>query len=366
MCNRHKDFDKQYNTKIYKPLNGNFWSNKNLFLEKLNNVEIFLLNNKKFYNKRNEKDNKICEICRARMEQNYTFIYKKMMWDSELFHYVKYHDIKPPSKFILFILENDPENSMKCKQQNIKINNKSFNPNKFSYVKIKTNQLLILDALMEHGGIVPRYKERHDSGYKYSEHAGVLIFDNNKLDRVIISGSSERTNSADPEIFFPILDNIAYEYEYIFHTHPPTPKPGSRAIGGIMYEIPSAGDINHFVEHFNNGKLQGSLVLTPEGLYNIRKNIFNKEKISSINNNFNLNYRSECAKLQNESIKKFGFEFQLNYFYETIAQDTAFIDGCNNFLENYDLHIDFYPRQLTKTGNWIIGTVYLPMCSSKK
>ena len=40
-------------------------------------------------------------------------------------------------------------------------------------------------------------------------------------------------------------------YQYLFHTHPPTPKPGGRAGEGIVYEFPSIGDILHFIDHFN-------------------------------------------------------------------------------------------------------------------
>lgn len=341
------------NKNSYVPQNGEFWSNEKIFTSKLVALENFLIKTKKY--KKNSTITK-CELCKWNDDLNYMFYYKKMAWNSDLLHYVYTHHIKPPSKFISFIFNSDPENKFNCQNKIL---------NKFSYVKIKTNQLLILDALMEHGGILQKYQERHMTGYRYSEHSGILVFEEGKLDRVIISGSTERTTVSDPDIFFPNLGDMAYEYEYIFHTHPPTPKPGGRVGGGIMYELPSSNDIYHFIEHFNYGKLQGSIVLAPEGLYNIRKNIFDKQKIT-VENNFGSLYKTICSSLQHESIEKFGIKFSVEYFYKIISHDTDVINRCNKFLEKYDLHIDFYPRQLTKTGNWIIGTIYLPLCSPKR
>lgn len=67
--------------------------------------------------------------------------------------------------------------------------------------------------------------------------------------------------------------------KYIFHTHPTTPYIGSRFKNGIIYEFPSIMDINHFIEHHNRGELQISMVITPEGLYIIRKNHLIKTKL---------------------------------------------------------------------------------------
>ena len=65
-----------------------------------------------------------------------------------------------------------------------------------------------------------------------------------------------------------------FNYEYIFHTHPPTPRPGGRVNVGIVYELPSIGDVLHFIDHFNDGKISGSIVITSEGIYNIRHYYF--------------------------------------------------------------------------------------------
>ena len=83
----------------------------------------------------------------------------------------------------------------------------------------------------------------------------------------------------DPLIYQPKNCLETLKSDYIFHTHPKTPYIGSRIKNGIIYEFPSISDIIHFVDHHNNGKLLGSLVITPEGLYIIHKYYFNREKI---------------------------------------------------------------------------------------
>lgn len=346
-------------SKIPKPCVGTLWSSKTFFLEKLTSLEQSLKP------RIISKTDTGCLLCKNKNQSNKIYVHKNIIWSSGLYHYIDKHNVKPPSKFIRFVLDNDPDNSNKCIGSTANIRGKVVSLNNFSYVKIKSNQLLILDALMEFGGNVKRYKEKHETGYKYSEHSGVLEFNKKILDRVIVIGTTERVKSVDPEIYVADIGDIAYKYEYIFHTHPSTPKPGGRADVGILYEFPSPNDLYHFIEKSNDGRVQGSLVITPEGLYNIRKNTSNITHIE-INTTMGHKFRSVLDSVQVKSIKKHGLDFDNEYFYSVIAQDLEPINECNKLLKHYDLHIDFFPRQKTKKGIWIIGTVYLPLCSSKK
>ena len=61
-------------------------------------------------------------------------------------------------------------------------------------------------------------------------------------------GNTNRVDKGDSEIYMPNNVDDMYNYEYMFHTHPPTPKPGGRADVGIMYELPSIGDLLHFID----------------------------------------------------------------------------------------------------------------------
>lgn len=340
----------------------NNWSSKDFFVKKLLLLENELIKSHNIIDKLNgTKINETCTVCEKNIAKFY-FKYKNMIWSNGLTHYVETHNIKPPSKFIKFVLDNDPTIKEKCKKSFINISGTYRKINKFSYVKIKSNQLMILDALMEHGGYEQKYKERHETGYKYSEHAGVLEFNKGVLDRVLISGHTQRSKQEDEEIFFPITDKSALVHEYIFHTHPPTPTPGGRINEGILYEIPSIMDLWHFVEHFNYGRTQGSIVITPEGLYNIRKYIFDKQPLQ-IDFNIGNKLRDKLLDLQDEAIDKFKKKFNEEYFYSIIAQDMTFINKWNEILKKIGLYIDYFPRQKTKLGHWIIGTIYLPICS---
>jgi hypothetical protein len=372
-----KTLDKQNVT--HKPKEGKTWSGKSFFLGKLSLLEKFLDKQKLMRHNANAIS---CQLCSKKNISHHTYIYKNIIWNSGLYHYVDIHNVKPSSKFIRFVLNNDPTIKDKCRNSVIKIEGKIKKISNFSYVRIKTNQLMILDALMEHGGISPKYKEKHETGYKYSEHAGMLEFNSSELERVVISGSTQRSSDNDPEIFFPSLGDRAYDYEYIFHTHPLTPTPGGRIKENVLYEFPSTNDIYHFIEHFNYGRVQGSLVVTPEGLYNIRKYTFDKQVIT-VDASMGKKLRVLYNRVQTSAIKKYNNKFNkefssgvfgaqekahafAEYFYSVIAQDTTPIDKCNELLKKYDLHVDYFPRQQTKNGDWILGTIYLPLCVAEK
>jgi hypothetical protein len=355
-------WDKYPITKIRKksgtPKHGSSWSGQKFFLDKLSLLEEFL-KEKKLHKKTLSND---CVLCSQKGISHNQYVYKNIVWSESLKHYVDYHNIKPPSKFIRFVLDNDPTIYEKCQKSTVKIKGKIKKLDRFTYVKIKTNQLMILDALMEHGGVTQKYKEKHETGYRYSEHAGVLDFNDHTLEHIIITGSIDREISRDPEIYFPTVGQQAYEYEYIFHTHPATPTIGGRAYDeGILYEYPSRNDLYHFLEHFNNGIVQGSIVITPEGLYNIRKNVFDKQQIT-VTDEIGKAYVKIMLTVQREAIGKYGFKFDSEFFYSVIAQDMSYMKRINDLLEKFSLHIDFFPRQRNKQGKWVIGTLYLPIC----
>lgn len=351
--------------KIPLPQKGNFWSEKSFFLENLIVLEALLREKKNIIYFKKPLN---CRLCKKKNVSKLIYQYKNVLWDDGLYHYVYKHNMKPPSKFIRFILQNYPGNVNKCKYGNISVKGKISRLNKFIYVKIKANQLLILDALLEHGS-TEIYPKKHEHDFVYSEHAGMLDFHNQKLRKIIVSGTTDRFSENDPDIFLPKISKDFFDFEYIFHTHPSTPKPGSRIKEGILYEFPSVNDILHFIHFMNHSKIQGSIVISPEGLYNIRKYIFNKTKFNFDNETLNIfasDFQMIENQIQSQMIKKHGNNMKKkNYFYNTIAQDTSAIEKLNVFLEKYNIHIDYFPRQKTRNNRWIIGTVYLPLCCVK-
>jgi len=336
------------------PIEREHWSGKRFFLMKLITLENELL---KKNNTFIDDIHQTCLICKAKNISHLSYQFKNMIWSESLVHYIKVHNIKPPAKFIRFVLDNDPITK-------INLQGKKYKNGKCAYVKIHTNQLLIIDALFEHGSLAKKYKEKHESAFRYSEHAGMLDIDLNGIKYITVSGKTTRKFANDPSIYLPEQDDYADIIEYIFHTHPMTPRAGGRVASGILYEYPSAMDILHFVDHFNHSNLQGSLVLTAEGLYNIRKELFDR-KIILLGKTFIRDYRKAFATAQDIAILKYGDEITDDIFYNKIAQDTNGIDIINALLKKYKLCIDFFPRQKNKEGNWIIGTVYLPVCVSQ-
>ena len=367
-----------------------------------------------------------CKICNKKGVERGIYTFGDRMWSDGATHYINIHNIEPSVSFkeyIYNVLLKNIEKMLgrskishkanktnvyrpgkilqdpKLKEivlQRVKVNNED-------YVKIVKNKLLILDALMVSGGKFKKYIDPYDTNLKrYSEHAGFLDFDNGKLQKIVVSAQTERVDEGDSEIFLPIDMNEMMEYEYIFHTHPPTPKPGGRAEYGILYEYPSMGDIFHFIDHYNEGNVIGSLVIAAEGLYNIRKvaesdmdeirkigrksakstkstnsakstNSTNSAKITKhtkSTQNSKLydiavdegrlydDYRKIFRRLQRDAIEKYGVDFDRETFYSTIAQDLSFINRFNKILNKYQINIDFYPRK--KDGNyWYIDTLFL-------
>jgi hypothetical protein len=363
------------------PIEGTFWTDKEQFLDKLVKTEKFILFNKNFYNFENQEK---CVLCYKKKKKNINvstgyYSLNDIIWKNSLIHYISDHNIKPSNEFIDFIYQynnnnnnNINKNNKKNKNNNfdvLEIDGESYMQDNIKYLKVHKNQILIMDALMIHGGYNKKYFNMHQPEFfRFSEHAGILDFDDLGLDKIIISAKTSRVDKSDNEIYFPKNMKEALDYEYIFHTHPPTPKPGSRAKNGILYEFPSISDILHFIDHYNLGETQGSIVIAPEGLYNIRKfSQNNKNNINLDDEDIMIQKLSKVFnKAQYNSIQKYGSKFTLDKFYKEIVQDFTAIDSANNILHEYDIHIDYFPRIKDSLGNWFIDTIYLPVLVNEK
>jgi hypothetical protein len=395
------------------PHEGNIFGDKQRII-KLLTLAHRILNDLKGYEK--FPIAKDCPLCGKKNVDKKKYISANRIWSNGILHYIQVHNIEPSVGFKEFIyndmmstLERKLTRSIntgifcdsnlikrsskrsskrslpikkkitKCQKlrratedmvlNKVKINNEE-------YIKLEKNKLLILDALMVSGRF-KKYIDPYNSHIKrYSEHAGFLDFDNGNLQKIVVSGQTDRVDIGDDEIFLPQDMEEMLEYEYIFHTHPPTPKPGGRAIHGILYEFPSAGDIFHFIDHYNDGNVIGSLIIAPEGLYNIRRYIDEEKGIKMTNANKSRKYiesydyidideselyeqyRKIFRAIQKDAIIKYGTEFSINEFYEQIAHDMSYLNRFNRILNQYQIHIDYYPRK--KDGkHWFIDTVFL-------
>lgn len=334
------------------------WGYKEQFINRLKYVEIILKNNNKIMK---IVEPKKCLLCNHKIKAEYTYKFEKYIWQDILIHYIDKHNIKPPEQFLDFIYFNKLNMPINL-TTNINLAREDNQKDNLKYIKINRNQLLILDALLEHGGYTKKYSDPEKTNiFRYSEHSGLFNLDKRQLQKIVVLGNTNRVDLGDDEIYMPQNVEDMFKYEYIYHTHPPTPKPGGRAEYGIVYELPSIGDILHFIDHFNDGKVSGSIVITAEGLYNIRKLDLKKDKFSIDEDNLYREYNTISRKIQSQCIKKYGTEFTLNKFYSEIAQDTKLINNINETVNKFNINIDYIPRIIDTNKNWILDTLYLPV-----
>lgn len=331
------------------------WTDRHQFLQRLVKVNDIL----KKANKFKSKKPKNCLLCDKKNITHGDFNLNNVIWEDGLVHYIEVHNTKPSEEFIdvIYNFQHDDKNS-----RILRMNGALYKIDDLKYIKLDRNQIMIMDALMKHGGYTKKYIDpRNKNVYRYSEHAGLIDFNENTVDKIIISGRTNRVDEGDEEIYLPKNMPDAFDYEYIFHTHPPTPKPGGRANIGILYEFPSISDIFHFMDHYNDGETQGSLVVAAEGLYNIRTFSLDNSKIKINEDSLYKNLSKLMNSLQAEAIKKYGTDFSTFMFQSKIAQDFTYINKINELLNKYNLHIDFFPRVKDERGFWIIDTIHLPI-----
>jgi hypothetical protein len=331
-------------------------------LNKLINIELVLSKQNKF---KTYKKNKHCPLCNQKNISTIIYQLANIHWDDGLKHFIAQHYYKPSNNFEQFIDGLEIKNNEIHHIDDHKHSNQEkvllrmpgivIKREKKSYINISRNQMLILDALMNDGGYTKKYIDTKKN-LRWSEHAGLLDFSSNKLDKIIVSGKTQRTDKDDHEIFLPLNMVEAYDYEYIFHTHPPTPRPGGRIKEGIVYEFPSISDIFHFIEHYNNGNVQGSMVIAPEGVYIIKSMLGVDDKII-INDEDKVfeELTLEMMRIQDEALKKYGTNVSETIFFEKIAQNRKYIKKFNDKLREYNLKIVYKPRNKDNSGKWVIN-----------
>lgn len=345
------------------PKSSNSVWNNDIFMKKLYAIEELLIKKNNFVSLPG-KQIRNCIFGDKYETDTKLFFVGNNYWTDGLYHYIKTHNIKPSNEFIDMIMSLDIHKQKRNSTKEIlNIPAVSMIKHGKKYLKISRNQLMIMDALMKHGSNTKKYvDEENKNKFKYSEHTGLLDFDNGGLEKILISGKTTRVDDDDDDIYMPENMIEAYDYEYFFHTHPATPRPGGRAGVGILYEFPSTSDLFHFVEHYNNGTTQGSIIIASEGMYIIRKHIVDDKKIViDDSDKFYDVINRQMQKIQNKAINKYKTNFSLHKFYSKIAQDTSYIKMLNNKLNQYNIHIEYKPREKDKKGRWIIGTVYLPI-----
>ena len=317
------------------------YPNKLILLNKLNNVQSQI----KFH-QYDDGEHNDCLLCDKKNVGTGVYQFNNIRWEDSIYHYVHKHNIALPNDFIDFIFRSFPDQYAKKKHGQKKLNGKLIKKNNNILLKLNNHQILIMDALLEHGGKMiyknskNNYRKKHKlSGiekYRYSEHAGLLDFKGFDLNKIIISANTTDISVVDNDIYFPNITTDFFDYEYIFHTHPPTPNIGGRIHEGVLYESPSIEDIMFFANYYNLGKSQGSIVIAPEGMYVVHKYHFNNKDIHFDEDQFFSEYNIIFWDIQDKYIKKYkdvDLDKNPSEFYSIISQDYGFIDDVNDILK---------------------------------
>jgi hypothetical protein len=316
------------------------YTNCQLILDKM-----YLIINK---STKQDKLNK-CPICKQIFKKNY--IHNNINIDESSIHLLSKHKM---------IETNLYKQICELKVKNYPI----------SWFKIDTNGINIIDGLYNIGSKDIYIKTNNFYGKTvFSEHAGFIYFKDEKLDKITVL-TNYRIDKEDPVIFLPKNSKEAFNVNYIFHTHPTTPFIGSRMTDKIIYEFPSISDISHFVEHHNNGLLDGSLIVTPEGIYIIRKHNFDRNKIkidyslfiSKLSKVYRKCYQDSTNDYSNIKTKIVDKHILIpkEIFYSKISNNFKYIDAINDCLSTYDIYVDYYPRTKLKPNEWIFKDIYIP------
>ena len=238
-----------------------------------------------------------------------------------------------------------------------KIKAKIYKKHEARYIKISKNQLRILESLYLDGSKDKKYFDSK-SKLRYSEHSGLLDFGKSRLQRIIINAKQNISDKLDDTILLP--DNMpdAFDFEYMFHTHPSTPNPGSRITEGILYEFPSISDLFHFIEHHNQGKTQGSIIIAPEGIY-IIKCIDSKLRIDVQDEDTVMEFlEDKVNEIQEDALEKFGYELSESLFYKKIARDLSYIEKYNELIKDLNIKV-FYKPRVSVNKKYFLDDLYL-------
>lgn len=230
---------------------------------------------------------------------------------------------------------------------------------KFKYVPIDYNKILIIDALMQQGSHA-RYNVESGDRFVYSEHSGVLVLsDQDQVTDIVVSAQTNRIENTDSDIYLPINTKSLENYEFLFHTHPNTITLAGRLTQGIIYEFPSANDIFNFVKYYTIGKAQASIIVAPEGLYVIRviryiPVILSRDFFYKLQDNI-LKWEREAIDLNSSRISMLQ---NPDVFHKYISRDFTSVTKYNDFIHDKNLYIEYYPR-IKINNEWQIPKINL-------
>lgn len=228
-----------------------------------------------------------------------------------------------------------------------------------SLLLLDHNSLQILEALYRQGSY-PVYAKPNGDLAMYSEHAGVLTVRDGTIDQVITSTHSYRIDTTDDSIYLPCNTDVMYQHPYLFHTHPMQSVVGGRAEAGIIYELPSPGDIFNFVHMAEKGKAQASIIVSPEGLYVIRK-IFPDQSLTVQPDDY-LRIQRIIGRVEDFTLSRIQGQDLTDpeTFQSQVCQHTDAIRRYNRIVRKMGIWTEYYPREYcSERGHTILPQIWL-------
>lgn len=219
------------------------------------------------------------------------------------------------------------------------------------------NALQVLEALYRHGSH-PVYADPEGGLAMYSEHAGVLTVHEGRINEVITTTHAYRIDANDRQIYLPQNTPTMLQHPYLFHTHPLVDEYGGRRGIGIIYELPSPGDIYNYVYHSVHGRAQASLVLAPEGLYVVRKLV--PDLPCQLSERDLRRIQTTLVEVEEAAMQRVT-DLDLrdpDTFHRRVGRDTRTIRAYNRVLRPLNLWAEYYPR-LCEGGQAVIPTIDL-------
>jgi hypothetical protein len=303
-----------------------------------------------FYNKL-EKLQDVLKLHESKKSKNY-FKLSHIIWSENL------KKQRQASDYFILVVNNTKINNGIIVNPPLRIP-KELN-NKFHYVPLNHNMLMIIDALVKNGS-KPRYQDINSNRFLYSEHSGILQLNKeNQISGILVSTDSNRSDLNDTDILLPQNSDILAQSPYIFHTHPNNSKYAGRVKDGVLYEFPSANDVYNFMKYHDEGQAQASIVAAPEGLYVIRSVCYQPQY--KFNPHLFHSLRKFILLIETAAIRKHKNELnQLHdpdLFHQKIANDYTYINLYNRFIKPANLFIEYYPR-IKRNNEWVLPSINL-------
>ena len=328
------------------PANLQLW-NSALLIRKLYTLQERLNKTDRF----TKHDKYTCPLCHKYVSDR-EYYYRNVHWNESLAHQIEVHGTIPSTFFFDFLLGSTVE----LRRGTVALAGRRQDSN----MVVTQNQWRIMDSLMNSGG--KRKWQDTNKKLRYSEYAGYLDRATESGTVNIVIGQSAEWDASDPTIIFPNGIPEVAEHEYYFHTHPPTPYPGSRVKNGILYEFPSYDDVYHFLVQQSYGTTRGSIIIAPEGVYILTRDKKSVGKTITIPEDARAQYNVLAMDLGKRSIKRFRLKKSTptrSVFYNKVAPDHSYANKIDSFLRTWGLRMYYIAR--VKIGNeWIVEGGLLP------